>query len=156
METYSCQCFLLSFNSYSLSPLVALGGLQHHARVLAVGRAVGAAGGLAASAAPLPPHPALALPLARVVPAGQPVHVVRVGAPAASGRASRPSAGGRAASGPAALLPGGDIVSGLAAASVASDALLLLGGVQPFRLGLLVVVFVVSPRHSTPSAAAGR
>lgn len=43
-------------------PLVALRGLQHHARVFAVGRAVGAACGLAPVYLSL--HPALALPLA--------------------------------------------------------------------------------------------
>lgn len=43
-------------------PLVALRGLQHHARVFAVGRAVGAACGLTPVSLSL--HPALALPFA--------------------------------------------------------------------------------------------
>lgn len=66
-----------------LLPLVALCGFQHHARVLAVRRAVGAARGFTSMSLPL--HPAFAFPLARVVPAGDSIHIIGVGPPVVSG-----------------------------------------------------------------------
>lgn len=124
-------------------PFVALRGFQHQAGVLAVAGAAGAAGGFPSVGLPL--HPAFAFSLARVVPAGDSVHVVQVGPPLVPGQPSGPSAGRGDPPRPSPVLLMGTSGLGLAAA-----------GFGRAQGSLLALVFLLSCCHAPSGAGAGR